>query len=209
MVGLISAYIEHFTYIGLFVVLLLCGLGMPIPEDVALLAGGYMVHRGVTRYPITLAVSLVGVVAGDNSLFFLGRRFGTGWVRYFGIGRPGRQVQIERIQKFMQRHGHRAIFYARFLAGLRALIYLSAGSFGVRPAVFLVYDLLGAIISVPIVVTLGYIFGKQLEMIVKYLGGFERLLVIVLILSALLYGTRVFAVRKTPEVPPEESGSGT
>jgi membrane protein DedA with SNARE-associated domain len=198
LLGLISAYIEHFTYLGLFVVLLLCGLGLPIPEDVALLAGGYMVHRGITRYPITLAVSLVGVVAGDNSLFFLGRRFGTGWVRYFGIGRPGRQVQIERIQKFMQRHGHRAIFYARFLAGLRALIYLSAGSFGVRPAIFLVYDLLGALISVPIVVTLGYVFGKQLEMIVKYLGGFERLIVIVLILSALLYGTRMFAVRKTP-----------
>lgn len=198
MVGLISAYIEHFTYLGLFVVLILCGLGMPIPEDVALLAGGYMVHRGVTRYPITLAVAFVGVVTGDNSLFFLGRRFGTGWVRYFGIGRPGRQVQIERIQKFMQRHGHRAIFYARFLAGLRALIYLSAGSFGVKPAIFLMYDLLGALISVPIVVTLGYVFGKQLEMIVRYLGGLERLIVIVAVLSALVYGTRMFVMRKTP-----------
>ncbi len=198
MVGLISAYIEHFTYLGLFVVLMLCGLGLPIPEDVALLAGGYMVHRGVTRYPITLAVAFVGVVAGDNSLFFMGRRFGTGWVRYFGIGRPGRQIQIERIQKFMQRHGHRAIFYARFLAGLRALIYLSAGSFGVRPGVFLIYDLLGALISVPIVVTLGYVFGKQLEMVVRYVGGFERLIVIVAVLSALVYGTRMFVMRKTP-----------
>jgi membrane protein DedA with SNARE-associated domain len=51
---------------------------------------------------------------------------------------------------------------------------------------------------VPIVVTLGYVFGRQLEIIVKYLGGFERLIVFVLILSALLYGTRIFAVRKTP-----------
>lgn len=177
---------------------MLCGLGLPIPEDVALLAGGYMVHRGVTRYPITLAVSLLGVVAGDNSLYFIGRRFGSGVVRYFGIGRPGRQVQIQRIQKFMERHGHRAIFYARFLAGLRALIYLSAGSFGVRPAIFFVYDLMGALISVPIVVTLGYVFGEQLEWIVKYLGGFERLIVFVLILSALLYGTRMFAMRKSP-----------
>ena len=198
MVGLISQYIEHFTYLGLFVVLMLCGLGLPIPEDVALLAGGYMVHRGITRYPITLAVSLLGVVAGDNSLYFIGRRFGSGVVRYFGIGRPGRQVQIQRIQKFMERHGHRAIFYARFLAGLRALIYLSAGSFGVRPAIFFVYDLMGALISVPIVVTLGYVFGEQLEWIVKYIGGFERLIVFVLILSALLYGTRMFAVRKSP-----------
>jgi membrane protein DedA with SNARE-associated domain len=199
LVGLISAYIEHFTYLGLFVVLMLCGLGLPIPEDVALLAGGYLVHRGVTRYPITLAVSLLGVVAGDNSLFFLGRHFGSGLVRYFSIGRPGRTHQIERIEGFMQRHGHRAIFYARFLAGLRALIYLSAGSFGVRPAVFLLYDLLGALISVPIVVTLGYVFGKQLEMIVRYIGGFERLILVVAILSVLVYATRMLVIRKTTE----------
>ncbi|MGB0060125.1 DedA family protein [Candidatus Binatus sp.] len=206
MVGLISTYIEHFTYLGLFVVLMLCGLGLPIPEDVALLAGGYLVHRGITRYPITLAVSLVGVVTGDNSLFFLGRHFGSGLVRYFSIGRPGRKQQIERIEGFMQRHGHRAIFYARFLAGLRALVYLSAGSFGVRPALFLFYDLLGALISVPIVVTLGYVFGKQLEMLVKYIGGFDKLIVVVAVLSVLVYATRLVVLRKTVE-PAAKSGT--
>ena len=197
MLGLISAYIEHFTYLGLFAVLMLCGMGMPIPEDVVLLTGGYLVHRGITRYPITLAVSLFGVVAGDNSLFFMGRHFGSGLVRYFSLGRPGRKSQIERIEGFMQRHGHRAIFYARFLAGLRALVYLSAGSFGVRPTVFLLYDLLGALISVPIVVTLGYVFGKQLELLVKYLGGFERLIMIVAVLCVAVYGTRLMVLRKS------------
>ena len=54
-------------------------MGVPIPEDVALLAGGFLVHRGVIQYPLTLAVALIGVVAGDNSLFFLGRRFAPGW----------------------------------------------------------------------------------------------------------------------------------
>ncbi len=122
---------------------MLCGLGLPLPEDVALLAGGFLVHRGVTHYPMTLVVSLVGVVAGDNSLFFLGRRFGTGLVRYFGLNRPRSKVQIDRLHEFMHRHGHRAIFYARFLAGLRALIYLTAGSFGVTPGRFFLYDLAG------------------------------------------------------------------
>ncbi len=197
MLGLVSGYIEHFTYGGLFVVLALCGLGLPMPEDVALLAGGYLVHRGITRYPLTLAVALLGVVSGDNSLFFIGRHFGTGIVRYFGVSRPGSQNQIDRIRGFMQRHGHRAIFYARFLAGLRALVYLSAGSFGVRPAVFLLYDLLGAVISVPIVVSLGYLFGKQIEMIVRYLGGFERLLLIVALLCVALYVTRMLVFTKS------------
>lgn len=199
MVGIVSGYIEHFTYLGLFVILLLCGMGLPMPEDIALLAGGFLVHRGVIRYPITLAVALLGVVAGDNSLFFLGRRFGTGLVRYFGLNRPGSKAQIDRIRAFMRRHGHRAIFYARFLAGLRALIYLTAGSFGVTPLRFLVYDLLGAIISVPIVVSIGYLFGGQLEVVIHYLGGFERLLWIVAVLSLAIYGMRLLYTRTSAQ----------
>jgi membrane protein DedA with SNARE-associated domain len=199
LVGIVSGYIEHFTYLGLFAVLLLCGMGLPMPEDIALLAGGFLVHRGVIRFPITLAVSLLGVVAGDNSLFFLGRRFGTGLVRYFGLNRPGSKAQIERIRAFMHRHGHRAIFYARFLAGLRALIYLTAGSFGVTPLRFLLYDLLGAVISVPIVVSIGYLFGGQLEIVVHYLGGFERLLWIVVVLSLAIYGMRLLFTRTSAQ----------
>lgn len=199
MVGIVSGYIEHFTYLGLFVILLLCGMGLPMPEDIALLAGGFLVHRGVIRYPITLAVALLGVVAGDNSLFFLGRRFGTGLVRYFGLNRPGSKAQIDRIRAFMRRHGHRAIFYARFLAGLRALIYLTAGSFGVTPLRFLAYDLLGAIISVPIVVSIGYLFGGQLEVVIHYLGGFERVLWVVAVLSLAIYGMRLLYTRTSAQ----------
>ncbi len=199
MVVLVSAYIERFTYAGLFAVLLLCGLGLPLPEDVALLAGGFLVHRGVTHYPMTLMVSLVGVVAGDNSLFFLGRRFGTGLVRYFGIARPASKIQLDRIRDFMNRYGRRAIFYARFLAGFRALIYLSAGSFGVTPVRFLIYDLLGAVISVPIVVSIGYLFGGQIEVAIHYLGGFERLIWLVVLLSIAIYGTRLLVLSKAPD----------
>ena len=69
---------------------------------------------------------------------------------------------------------------------------------------FLFYDLLGALISVPIVVTLGYVFGKQLEMLVKYIGGFDKLIVVVAVLSVLVYATRLLVMRKTVE-PAAES----
>jgi membrane protein DedA with SNARE-associated domain len=158
-------------------------MGLPIPEDVALLAGGFLVHRGVIQYPMTLAVALVGVVAGDNSMFFLGRRFGTGLVTYLGIGRPRSQRQIDKLKEFMQRHGHRAILYARFIAGLRALVYLTAGSLGVSPLRFFLYDLAGAVISVPIVVTLGYLFGNEFEVVLHYIGGVEKMVWVVVALS--------------------------
>jgi membrane protein DedA with SNARE-associated domain len=188
---LISNYIQHFTYAGLFLVLVLCGLGLPVPEDIALLTGGFLIHRGVTQYPITLAVSFVGVVAGDNSLFFLGRRFGTGVLRYFELVRPRTQSRIARLKTFMSRHGHMAIFYARFLAGVRALVYLTAGSVGVAPRRFFLYDALGAVISVPVVVSLGYFCGPQIDSAVHYLGGFERVVLLAAAACIIFYGSHL------------------
>jgi membrane protein DedA with SNARE-associated domain len=199
LAGLVSAYIQHFTYLGLLVVLILCGMGLPIPEDAALLAGGFLVHRGIIKYPITLVVALVGVVAGDNSLFFLGRRFGTGLVAYLGIGRPRSQRQIEWLKEFMRRHGHRAIFYARFVAGLRALVYLTAGSLGVSPLRFFLYDLAGAVISVPVVVTLGYFFGNELEAALRYIGGVEKAVWLLAALSLGVYAMRMLMFTRERE----------
>src|SRR5690349_21610888 len=121
-------------------------------------------------------IAFIGVIAGDNSLYYMGRRFGAGLISGLVIGRPSSQFQVDRLRGYMDRYGSRTIFYARFLAGLRALIYLTAGSLGVKPGVFVFYDTLGALISVPLVVSLGYVFGPQIEYVFRYLGGFEHLL---------------------------------
>jgi membrane protein DedA with SNARE-associated domain len=194
---LFSTYSQHFSYAGLFVVLILCGFGLPVPEDLALLVGGFMVYRGTTGYPMTLAVALVGVIAGDNSLYLLGRRFGTGLVKYLQLVRPNSQRQIDWLKDLMRRHGHLAIFYVRFLAGARALVYVSAGSLGVEFGRFFLYDLLGAVISVPLVVTIGYLCGPQIEIVASYAGGFERIVWAVLIALALYLVARTLVLRRT------------
>jgi len=203
LVEIVSTYLEHFTYVGLLIVLVLCGLGLPVPEDAVLLTGGFLAHRGLVQYPIALAISFVGVITGDCSLFFLGRRFGTGLLRYFGLMHPNSRRSIARMRSFMDRHGHRAIFYGRFLAGLRALVYLSAGSLGVPTSRFLMYDLLGAIISVPLVVSVGYLFGGEIERILHLLGGIQRALLIVAGLSVAIWLTRVLVLSR-PERPQAE-----
>lgn len=198
----VSAYIQHFSYLGLFAVLVLCGVGLPVPEDVALLAGGFLVHRGITSYPVTIVVALVGVVIGDNSLFFIGRHFGAGLLSYFGVDRPRSQRRIERLRQFMERHGSTAVFYARFFAGLRAIVYLSAGSLGVSPGRFFLYDLLGAVISVPVMVSLGYFFGTQIELAIRYVGGFEHLLLMIAAASILFWITRYLYLVPGPSHEP-------
>jgi len=132
----------------------------------------------------------------------MGRRFGTGLVSYFQIGRPSSQVQIERLKEFMRRHGNRAIFYARFLLGLRALIYLTAGSLGFSAEKFVFYDLLGALISVPIMVSLGYLFGGQIEEIFRFLGGFEHLIWIVALGTLIVCASRVLIFTRERDADP-------
>lgn len=173
LVGLISSYIEHFTYLRLFVILTLCGLGLAIPEDVPLLIGGFLAHNGVTRYPIALIVALLGVVAGDNSLYFIGRGVGSKLLSYFGLKRPDAGNRLDRMRAFMDRHGHLAIFYARFFPGFRALVYLSSGTLRVSASRFFFCDAAGAAISVPVVVTLGYVFGEQLDCVIRFISVFN------------------------------------
>jgi membrane protein DedA with SNARE-associated domain len=191
LTDLVSSYIEHFTYAGLFLVLVLCGLGLPVPEELPLLTGGFLVYRGITRYPITLAISFVGVVAGDNSLFFIGRRFGTGILRHLEFVRPRALPRIERLKMFIDRHGNMAIFYARFLMGVRALVYLTAGSAGMTPRRFIIYDALGAVISVPLAVSVGYFFGDQINLAIRYLGGFDRVVLVAAAACIIFYGSHL------------------
>jgi membrane protein DedA with SNARE-associated domain len=138
--------------------------------------------------------------AGDNSLYFIGRGVGSNLLALFGLkrsksGGDESSNNLDRLHVFMHRHGHLAIFYARFFAGFRALVYLSAGSLGVPPSRFFLYDLAGAAISVPVVVTLGYVFGEQIEKVIHYIGGFQKVIWIVLGLGLLIYLTRMALMR--------------
>jgi membrane protein DedA with SNARE-associated domain len=105
----------------------------------------------------------------------------------------------------MRRYGNRAIFYGRFLAGLRALIYVSAGTLGVPPSRFFLYDLLGAVISVPVVVSLGYLFGHEIDVALRYIGGAERVIGLVAVLSIMIYVTRLMMPRNSAATPYEKS----
>jgi membrane protein DedA with SNARE-associated domain len=86
------------------------------------------------------------------------------------------------VRAYFRKFGSKVIFVARFLPGLRFSIFLSAGTLRLRPSVFLIYDSLAALISVPALVYLAWIFGEHIDHVIAWARRSEYgILVIVLV----------------------------
>ena len=88
----LGAVLEHFVndflfhfygpagYVGVFVLLVACGLGVPMPEDIALIGGGILAGigppRGVGSVYAMMLVGLAGILVGDSIIFKAGKDHG-------------------------------------------------------------------------------------------------------------------------------------
>ena len=151
------------AYMFIFGILFLCGMGLPIPEDITLIGAGYLSGEGSISFVGAMLIGLVGVLAGDILLFTIGYRFGDQvfkWPIFVKVFTP------PRIQKAKERINESAkliCFTARFAPGLRAPIYLTAGILKVPFKIFIFQDGIAALISVPFWVWIGYKFHEHRE----------------------------------------------
>jgi membrane protein DedA with SNARE-associated domain len=183
--------LEQWGYLGLFLILLLTGLGLPLPEDVPLLTGGYLCHAQGASVWLTILVAMVGVLGSDLLLFTLGRRFGHHVVEYRFFRRlvnPPRLVMAERL---FAKHGVKIVFAARFMPPIRGMTFMAAGVLKVPFSLFLLADGSAALLSVPTLILLGKFFGDNLPELVGEVRSVTHTIILVgaaiVVLAAGLY----------------------
>jgi membrane protein DedA with SNARE-associated domain len=136
------------------------------------------------------------VLGGDALAFTLGRSFGTKLLasrfghRYFT---PRRQ---RRVRAYFRTYGSKVVFIARFLPGLRFSIFLSAGMLHVRPYVFIVYDALAALVSVPFLVYMAWYFGDHIDHVIKWAKRSEYGILVLICLAAVFVVIKVVRKRR-------------
>ena len=177
-------------------ILLLCGLGLPVPEDLSLISAGYLAHLGIVNVHTVFLVCFAAVLGGDCIAFALGRLFGSRLLdsrlarRVF---RPRKQI---RVRAYFRKFGSKVIFVARFLPGLRFSIFLSAGTLRVRPSVFFIYDSLAALVSVPTLVYLSWVFGEHIDHVVSWVRRSEYGILIVVVLAVVWITVKMLRKRR-------------
>ena len=173
---MVAELIERFTYLGIFLVLFVAGLGVPIPEEAPVLAAGILASQGVIRWWLGLLVCFAGVLSGDAVLYWVGHHWGEHileWRFTRFVLTPAREKKL--IDKY-HRHGIKIVFTARFVAGFRAAAFLTAGIAGIPFWKFLFFDAVAALIGVPLGFGVAYLFTDQLPAILHGVHRAERLI---------------------------------
>lgn len=193
------------AYFAVYGMLLLCGLGLPLPEDITLLAGGYTVYladlNGMSSPQLLpmIAVGMFGVLTGDTMLFLLGRKLGPRIYKIWPFRRLFSQSRVEKIHRFFARYGAWTAFCCRFAAGVRAPGYLIMGSANMKFRVFFLADGAAALISVPVLVWVSWRFGKQIDTVKEWLGQSKYAVAGLLLLITSVLLVKFFLDRRKKE----------
>jgi len=151
------------SYLAIVLVLILTGSGLPIPEEVPIIAAGILASHGALDPVLAFACCLFGALAGDCAMYGIGYHFGRGlfkdhhwWAR---VLTPEREAQVE--EQF-RRHGLKVFFIARFLIFFRSPVYLTAGILRVSFKRFFFIDLICATAVVGTFFGLTFLFGQHI-----------------------------------------------
>jgi membrane protein DedA with SNARE-associated domain len=186
-VGSIEHFIEEFTYAGVFLVLFVAGLGVPIPEELPVLASGILAREGLVRWWLALPVCFIGVLSGDASIYWIGRHWGERVLDWRPVRFLLSREREEALKAAYRRHGVKIVFTARHLMGVRAAAFLTAGISRVPFGKFMAVDAAAAMIGVPAGFALGFLFTDQLERIMNDVRRLERWLVLAALVAIVLW----------------------
>ena len=185
----VTDLIGRFHYLAPFTVLFLCGLGLPIPEEVALIGSGITLHQEKVEFlPIVLVCS-AAILLGDSIPYWLGRNWGLAALRKPIVSKVLHPERFASLERRFEAHGNWVVFSCRFMPGLRIPAYFIAGTLKMGFARFILLDLLGVAISVPVSIWFGKLFGDSIEELTKKIKELNHILAfaIVAILAVIVW----------------------
>jgi membrane-associated protein len=188
--------------------LFLGGLGLPLPENPILMAGGYAIFKRVTPPAASLTLWYLAIIAGDVLLFAVSHWFFTRPAVAAFLKRIGGAHRLESYRKTFAVRGGWTLFLARFTFGFRAVAYIAAGAAHYPWKRFLFVDGLSVALQVMLFVGVGYFAGERIDWAENATHKIVLFLGILAIISLLItwlasYLVRLFA---DPRRPQNQSG---
>jgi len=174
----------------LFVMVMAESSGFLIPGETALIAASVLASQGKLEIELVIPLAAAAAIIGDNIGYVIGRKGGR-WV----LERPGRfyrqRMEVLRIgEPFFERHGPKAVFFGRFLLGLRVWASWLAGGTRMHWRSFVLWNALGGITWATAVGLIAYFLGHSAGNAIQTFGLYGLVAALVAIASALVLHRR-------------------
>ena len=156
-------FVAHLGYFGIALILILGGLGLPIPEEAPVILAGVLSRNGKMMPLLAFATCLIGVLIGDFVVYFMGYYHGEKVLSLRLTRRlltRGREAQIK---GYFHRHGFKILILGRFAVGFRTAAYLTAGILKLPPLKLFLTDLVAATLSTSLMFGLAFVFAQRIQ----------------------------------------------
>jgi len=174
--------IQHFTYIGIFCLLILGGLGFPFPEDGVLIVSGLLIAHGVIKLAPALIIIYPSLLIADFILYSIGRKYGRMVVEHKRFSRIVSPATLSRLEEKFTQWGALTVFVGRHFIGFRAPIFLISGVMRISLTKFLIADGLSAIITISINLGIGYLGGNSIMILKRDITRIDYILILGLVI---------------------------
>jgi membrane protein DedA with SNARE-associated domain len=178
----ITSLIEQSPYLVIFALLFLGDIGLPFPEDTTLILSGFLISQGITKLLPTLFVVYSGLLMTDFFLYLAGRKYGRLIVEHKRFHKIISAERLSKLEEKFKRWGIFVVFFGRHLLGVRAQVFLVAGVMRMPAIRFLTVDAASAIITITLMVGIGYLGGNSIETLKKDITRVEHIAVLLIIM---------------------------
>jgi membrane protein DedA with SNARE-associated domain len=165
-------------------------LGIPVPGETAVIFAGLAASSGRLSIVLVIVVASAGAIIGDNIGFLIGRRGGRKLLERPGRFEAERRRVLEVGDPFFARHGGKAVFLGRWIAGLRVWASWLAGASEMSWPTFVVWNALGGICWSTSVALAAYYGGTGVEKVFSKIGLYGVIIVGVLVVLVGLWWWR-------------------
>ncbi len=193
-----NTLVEHFPYFGIFVLLILGGIGFPFPEDATLILAGFLVAQDVIKPVQAFFAVYSGLLISDFFLYWVGKKYGRMLVSHKRFHKIISPEQLERVEEKFKRRGVWVILIGRHFLGLRAQIFLVAGVMRMSAIKFLLADGATSLFTIALMCGIGYAGGNSVEILKKNVKRIEHVVILflaVLVTAWIIY--KYFRTRKS------------
>ncbi len=176
------AWLSHYGYAGLFGLLVLGIVGLPVPDETLLAFSGYLISTGKFHPVPAFGAAFAGSVSGISLSYLIGRTAGSKAAHRFGKYVHLTEERLEQVHRWFEQVGEWLLMAGYFIPGVRHFTALVAGMSQLGYGKFAVFAYTGAALWVATFLTLGYLVGENWSVVLALV---HRYTLISLLLAAL------------------------